>query len=67
MDNQIVLFYKKNHYRVGKVKKRKKKKIVTVSLWMSLENIILSGRSRSQRMLQCDSRHKQFKSSTVYL
>lgn len=25
MDNQIVLFYKKNHYRVGKVKKRKKK------------------------------------------
>ena len=66
MDNQIVLFYIKKHYRVGKVKK-KKKKIVTVSLWMSLENIILSGRSRSQRMLQCDSRRKQFKSSTVYL
>ena len=65
MDNQIVLFYIKKHYRVGKVKK--KKKIVTVSLWMSLENIILSGRSRSQRMLQCDSRRKQFKSSTVYL
>ena len=39
MDNQIVLFYIKKHYRVGKVKK--KKKIVTVSLWMSLENIIL--------------------------
>lgn len=26
MDNQIVLFYKKNHYRVGKVKKKEKKK-----------------------------------------